>query len=168
MSSSQSVKVQLFVESAITHFVGELVDEKSSIRLVGFDSVSQAKLEELSQKKLPILLENCDVQYNKFTKKLEVIVKQIDVSSRTFRVADVDGIGAKSISLKELRSMQASKCSCEGHKYKEDCSAHLRPGSRFQHQNLHYVHTAVLFAIYSVCCIKMIQNEAQCFLFPKN
>ena len=47
-------------------------------------------------------------------------------------------------------------------------SAHLRPGSRFQHQNLHYVHTAVLFAIYSVCCIKMIQNEAQCFLFPKN
>ncbi len=79
-------------------FVGELVDEKSSIRLVGFDPVNQAKLEELSQQKLPILLENCDVQYNKFTKKLEVIVKRytkIDVSSRTFQVADVDSIGAK-------------------------------------------------------------------------
>ncbi len=90
-------------------FVGELVDEKSSIQLVGFDPVSQAKLEELSQQKLPILLENCDVQYNKFTKKLEVIVKRytkIDVSSRTFQVADVDSIGAKSISLEELRSMQ--------------------------------------------------------------
>ncbi len=56
-----------------------------------------------------VLLENCDVQYNKFTKKLEVIVKRytkIDVSSRTFPVADVDSIGAKSISLEELRSMQ--------------------------------------------------------------
>ncbi len=87
-------------------FVGELVDKKSSI---GFDPVSQAKLEELSQQKLPILLENCDFQYNKFTKKLEVIVKRytkIDVSSRTFKVADVDSIGAKSISLDELRSMQ--------------------------------------------------------------
>ncbi len=75
-------------------FVGELVDEKSSIQLVGFDPVSQAKLEELSQQKLPILR---DVQ---FTKKLVKRYTKIDVS-----------IGAKywSISLDELRSMQESR-----------------------------------------------------------
>ncbi len=39
-------------------------------------------------------------------------------------------------------------------------SAHLRPGSKFEYQN---VHTAVLFATYYFCYIKMIQHEV---LFP--
>ena len=91
------------------HFVGELVDETTSIRLVGFDPDSQAKLEALSEQKVPIQLENCDVQYNKFTKKLEVIVKRytkIEVSSRKFEISDVDSIGATFITLEQLTSMK--------------------------------------------------------------
>ena len=70
------------------HFVGEIVDEKTSIRVVGFDFTSQSKLDALKKTKVPIHLSNCDVQYNSYSKNLEVVVRrytQIEASSKEVR-----------------------------------------------------------------------------------
>lgn len=88
-------------------FVGELIDQTTSIKLVGFDHHTQAKLQALSEDKMPILLSNCDVQVNKFTKQLEVVVKrytQIEAPSRQFHIEEIDNIGAQTITLSQLRS----------------------------------------------------------------
>ncbi len=68
-------------------FVGELIDEKASISMVGFDPSNQVKLEKLCKQKVPILISKCDVRYNNYSNTLEVVVKSystIETSQKHF------------------------------------------------------------------------------------
>lgn len=56
------------------HFVGELVDEEKSIPFVGFDQAKKLQLE--SDNNVPVLLSNCDIQFNQYSKSLEVDMQQ--------------------------------------------------------------------------------------------
>ncbi len=110
-ASSVSVDGLLVNVSPIKNrrFVAEIVDEKASISLVGFDPANQAKLAELSKNKSAIALTNCDVQYNRYSKRLEIVVKRhtlIQPSSREFKVTDTDNIGSTTITLSQLRDIQ--------------------------------------------------------------
>lgn len=91
------------------HFVGELVDEHKSIRLVGFDPAQKMKLDAFNLKKTPVLLKNCDIQLNQYSKSLEVVIKgytQIAESTTKFDINDPSTIGTQSIVLDKLQTMK--------------------------------------------------------------
>lgn len=91
------------------HFSGELVDEKKSIRFVGFDRAKKQQLDALNEKKLPVLLKNCDVQLSDYTKSLEVIVKgytKISQSQKVFNIDDPASIGTTTTTLDHLCDME--------------------------------------------------------------
>ena len=54
----------------------------------------------INNKQLPILLKNCDIQINKFSKSLEVVIK-----SYTTAKFDTSIVGTTTISLSELCTM---------------------------------------------------------------
>lgn len=91
------------------HFVGEVVDEAKSIRFVGFDPSQRMQLDALN--KSPVLLKNCDIQVNQYSKSLEVVIKGYTritncKSPQTFDIADPDMIGTTTIFLEDLYNMQ--------------------------------------------------------------
>lgn len=91
------------------HFVGELVDEHRSIRFVGFDRAQKARLDTFDSNKTPVLLKNCDIQLNKYTNMLEVMIKgytRILESPITFNIEDPSTIGTHSIMLDKLTTMK--------------------------------------------------------------
>jgi len=79
-------------------FLGEIVDSTSSIRLVKFDQDMQQKLAKMKKENTPNHLSNCEVQFNLYTKSLEVVVKKytkIEESSIDFSdVPDTSTIGS--------------------------------------------------------------------------
>jgi len=89
-------------------FIGELVDNKKAIGFVGFDPGNQAKLEALKSHGTPVLLKNCDVQLNSWTKKLEVVVRshtEVVPSDSQFNIDNIDNIGATPVSLSQLHDL---------------------------------------------------------------
>ena len=53
------------------------------LRQVRFDQHNQSKLEALTKQNMPVKLSNCDIQYNLYSKRLEVAVRgytKIDAS----------------------------------------------------------------------------------------
>lgn len=88
-----------------TFFDGELTDGDTVMRLVGFDKEVKNVLEGFFKKNVPVTLNNCQIQENKFTKKLEILVKTytiVEASSVNFKEIDVSTIGSDIISLAEL------------------------------------------------------------------
>ena len=86
-------------------FTGELVDEYKAIRFVGFDKAIQAKLEALANENTPVKLTNCDIQFNTYSKSLEVVVKgytKVETSPVKFNITDPDSITASTITLSQL------------------------------------------------------------------
>ena len=57
------------------HFVGELVDENNSIRIVGFHDRVRRNLQQMSTSNTPVTLTKCAIDTNKYTDTLQVIVK---------------------------------------------------------------------------------------------
>ncbi len=91
------------------HFLGELIDEHKSIGLVGFDPAQKKQLDALNLKQAPVLLKNCDIQSNKYSKSLEVVIKgytQIVESTTKFDIDDPSTIGTHSIKLNKLPTMK--------------------------------------------------------------
>ena len=83
-------------------YVGELVDKTNAISFVGFDQHIQTKIQAMHKQKVPILLRNCDIQFNQYSKKLEVIVKgytKIEVSKTAFDIDNPEEVGAQTIQL---------------------------------------------------------------------
>lgn len=81
-------------------FTGELVDEHTSIRCVGFDAAKQIQLSTFNNKK-PVLLQNCNIQLNSYSKSLEVMIKgytRITESPRKFDVDNPAEIGTNHFS----------------------------------------------------------------------
>lgn len=89
-------------------FRGELVDESASIRFVGFDPAQLKQLEQYNLNKLPVLLRNCDIQLNKYSNNLEVVIKgytQVNESQQEFAIDDPTMIGTTNITLSQLNTM---------------------------------------------------------------
>jgi len=62
----------------------------------------------MHKQKVPILLRNCDIQINQYSKKLEVIIKgytKIEVSKTAFDIENPEEVGAPTIQLTNLRDM---------------------------------------------------------------
>ena len=75
---------------------------------MGFDQHTQTKIQAMHKQKVPILLRNCDIQFNQYSKKLEVIVKgytKIEVSQTAFDIVNPDEVGAQTIQLTNLQDM---------------------------------------------------------------
>lgn len=90
-------------------FTGELVDEEKAIRFVGFDKANQSKLEALTNQNMPVKLTNCDIQFNTYSKSLEVVVKgytKVETSPVKFNIEDPDSITATNITLSQLPDMK--------------------------------------------------------------
>jgi hypothetical protein len=91
------------------HFIGELVDEQKSMRFVGFSPAQRAQLDSFNSNHQPVLLKNCDIQLNEYSKNLEVVIKgytKITNSPKKFDVEDPATIGTTTISLNELDGME--------------------------------------------------------------
>jgi len=89
-------------------YVRELLDKTNAISFVGVDQHTQTKIRAMHKQQVPILLRNCDVQFNQYSKKLEVIVKdytKIEVSKTTFDIENPEEEGAQTIQLTNLRDM---------------------------------------------------------------
>lgn len=62
-------------------------------------------LEKFLQKGLPVTLANVQIQKNKITQKLEILLKkhtQVNQSSAQFEITDVATLGSEAITLAEL------------------------------------------------------------------
>ena len=59
-----------------SYFYGQLSDETSSMRVVGFDQLQQRKLAEHHEKKQAITLENCEIKKSRYGEDMEVMIKQ--------------------------------------------------------------------------------------------
>ena len=96
-----------------TFFDGELTDGLDVIRLLGFDKSQHKTLTQFQTKGLSVTLKNCVVQQNKFTKKLEVVLKgytQIEVSNAKFNLSKVATIGSDIITLCQLPERNDYDC----------------------------------------------------------
>ena len=73
--------------------------------MVGFDKAQKQQLDTFSQEKVPISLQNCQIQRNKYSAKLEVVVRsntKIQRSPVEFEIADMKNIGSPLIPLCDL------------------------------------------------------------------
>ena len=89
-------------------YVGELVGQSNAISLVGFDQSTQNKIQAMHKQNVPVFFRNCDIQLNRYTTKLEVVIKsytKIEPSKTVFDIDDLQAIGSTSIPLSQLRSM---------------------------------------------------------------
>ena len=66
-----------------TFFDGELTDGAGVIRFVGFDRQQHTTLKNFRQKAMPIRLNNCTIQKNKLSGKLEVTLKGYTVIEKS-------------------------------------------------------------------------------------
>ena len=76
------------------------------IQFVGFDRHQHTTLKNFCQKATPIRLNNCVVQMNKLSGKLEITLKSytvIEKSSTTFQVENLVTLGSQEISLIDLK-----------------------------------------------------------------
>ena len=64
------------MKSAEKYFHGRLLDDKGSIRIVGFDKNVQDKLMHFQEQKEPIVIENCEIVKSRYTDNMEVIVNR--------------------------------------------------------------------------------------------
>ena len=110
---SQKVSVCAMVASLSPmrnkRFTGELVDEDKAIRFVGFDKANQSKLEALANQNMPVKLTNCDIQFNTYSKSLEVVIKgytKVETSPVKFNIKDPDSITATNITISQLPNMK--------------------------------------------------------------
>ena len=91
-----------------TFFDGELTDGKTVIRLVGFDRQQHTTLKNFFQKAIPIRLNNCAIQRNKLSGKLEVNIKGytvIEKSTTTFHMEKLATLGSHEIPLIRLQEI---------------------------------------------------------------
>ena len=91
-----------------TFFDGELTDGAGVIRFVGFDHQQHTTLKNFRQKAMPIRLNNCAIQKNKLSSKLEVTLKVytvIEKSTTTFQVENLATLGSQQISLIDLKDV---------------------------------------------------------------
>lgn len=91
------------------HFVGELMDKQQSIRFVGFNPTQKSQLDALNDNKLPVLLTNCDIQFNQYSQSLEVVIKgytRVTESAMKFNISDPNTIGTTTITLDQLSDMK--------------------------------------------------------------
>jgi hypothetical protein len=93
------------------HFIGELVDEEKAMRFVGFNPAQRMKLYTFNNNRnLPVLLKNCDIELNQYSKHLEVVIKgytKIVESPTKFNVEDPGTIGTTDITLDKLSDMES-------------------------------------------------------------
>jgi len=62
----------------------------------------------MHKQQIPILLCNCNIQFNQYSKRLEVIVKgytKIEVSKTDFDIENPKEVGVQTIQLTNLRDM---------------------------------------------------------------
>ena len=94
-----------------TFFDGELTDGDEVTRVVGFDKAQQQKLETFCSQKIPVVLRNCEIKTNKFSNKLEVVLRsytKIEKSDVNFKVKYSKTIGSELIELKTLGNKEKS------------------------------------------------------------
>lgn len=73
-------------------FDGELTDREAIVRVVGFDQQQRDALKQYKEKCLPVTLRNVQIQENKITKKMEVVLKtysKMEQSSMKFESVNV-------------------------------------------------------------------------------
>ena len=96
-------------KSNSTLFDGELTDGTEVIHLVGFNRQQHTILKNFRQKSIPIILNNCVIQKNKLSGKLEVTLKgytMIEKASTTFQMENLATLGSEQISLANLKDMK--------------------------------------------------------------
>ena len=87
------------------YFDGEITDGDTVIRMVGFDKAQKQQLDTFCHEKVPISLQNCQIQRNKYSAKLEVVLRshtKIQRSPVVFEIADMKNIGSPLIPLCDL------------------------------------------------------------------
>ena len=65
-------------------FDGTLADEKSKIRVVGFDAQQQRKLNNYHQKNIPVELINCEVKSSRYG---EIFLLELSVNTNCLHAA---------------------------------------------------------------------------------
>ena len=78
------------MKSAEKYFHGRLLDDKGSIRIVGFDKNVQDKLMHFQEQKEPIVIENCEIVKSRYTDNMGVIVNRGTKSKKSFNVTAED------------------------------------------------------------------------------
>ena len=87
------------------YFDGEITDGDTVIRMVGFDKAQKQQLDTFCHEKVPISLQNCQIQRNKYSAKLEVVLKsstKIQRSPVEFEIADMKNVGSPLVPLCDL------------------------------------------------------------------
>ena len=87
------------------HFVGELVDENDSIRIVGFHDRVRRNLQQMFTNNTPVTITKCAIDTNKHTDTLQVIVKgnsSVTSSTQALDIRDPSTIGTTTITLMKL------------------------------------------------------------------
>lgn len=73
-------------------FDGELTDGETVIRMIGFENSQRQQMEAFHKKGAPVVIKKCQIKSNKFSHKVEVLIKQyskIEVSGVHFNVPDI-------------------------------------------------------------------------------
>ena len=79
------------------YFAGELMDGDSVIRIIGFYKKQRQQLHSFCEKKIPIMIKDCQIQLNRFKNKLEVVLKtktEVEQSNIEFNVPDLKTVGS--------------------------------------------------------------------------
>lgn len=87
-------------------FDGRLSDNKSSIRIVGFDAKKQQELAKHRDKQEPIILENCKLTKSKFTDEMEVIVSSTTIFSPSEKIFNIPASAKETSTMISLDTLQ--------------------------------------------------------------
>ena len=90
------------------YFDGELTDGHLIMRLVGFDKAKQQELQAFCDYNVPITLQDCQIQRNKFKNTFEVVLKshtKIEESQSHFDVADIKTAETSVIQLDKVNQL---------------------------------------------------------------
>ena len=93
------------------YFHGELTDGDAIIRFVGFRKEQRERLHSFSEEKKPIVIKNCQVQWNKFKNQLEIVLKsssEVEASENKFHIPDLKTVGSALITLNELNNYRVT------------------------------------------------------------
>ena len=91
------------------YFDGELTDGDTTIRFVGFRKQQQQLLHTLCQKQQPIRIQNCQIQFNKFSHQLEILLRNNTIIQSTdaeFHIPDIKTVGTRQIRLQDVPSLK--------------------------------------------------------------
>ena len=89
-------------------FEGEMTDGQSVIRLVGFDDAKRVELQSYANYGIPVTLQNCLIQQNKFKGSLEIVLKsytKIKTSETQFQISNPKIVGSHIIDLNQLSQL---------------------------------------------------------------